>query len=202
MDNFYKDIAANTIAELLAALIIGGTAYIFRKKILRIVRSSTLKSKKKSPSLNLDIDFVKNERDEWVTIFVIENTGDIEISDLKVFLCSHNSPAELLVVEQIKIDEQRKWINNGGHRLQLNTRSLHEGCNAVEDERYFVEFIDDNDGTIYRMSRGAPSAKDGNMPFYGTMVCRKRLPRRGVKAVGRTQINKAAAKYDIDLTIG
>ena len=197
-----KDIVTSTVADLLAALVIAATAYVLRTKILRLFRASTLRSRNQSPSLSLEIDSVKNEHDEWVTIFVVENTGDIEISDLRVFLCSHNSSAESLVIKKIKIDEQRKWINDGGQRLQLNTRSLHEGCNVTEDERYFVEFVDDIDGTIFRMSRGVPSAKDGTMPFYGTVVCRKRLPRKGLTATGRDTIKKKSAKYDVDLAVG
>ena len=198
----FNELATSTLSSLLATLIIAAIAYIFRAKIKRLLRASTLKSKNQSPSMSLEVDFAHSAQNEPITTFVVENTGSIELSGIRVFLCSYNSPTSSLVVERIKVDGHRKWINSGGHRLQINTRSLHEGCNAIEDQRYFVEFIDDNDGTIYRLARGAPSPKDGAMPFYGTAVCRKRLPRRGINIVGKKKVKKAVEKYDVDLAVG
>jgi len=196
------DIATGTFANILAAAIVAVTAFVFRKKLRRIFRSSVLKSKNSSPNMTLEVDSARNTNNEWVTHFLIENTGEIEIADIRIYLCTHSPVTNYLTVERIKIDSQKKWINSGGHRLQIDTRSLHDGCNVTQDQRYFVEFIDDNDGTIYRLSRGAPSAKDGSMAHYGTTVCRKRLPRRGIRTNGTKKIKKAVGKYDIDLALG
>ena len=196
------EIITGTIANILAATTIGLVAYIFRAKLKRFFRNSVLKSKSTSPNLSLEISSTRNIHNEWETHFLIENMGEIEITDIRIYLCSNSSITEHLVIDRIKIDSQRKWINNGGHRLQINTRTLHDGCNVTSDQRYFVEFIDDNDGTIYRLSRGTPSPKDGSMAFYGTVVCRKRLPRNGLEVETYKKKREVVVKYDIDLAIG
>ena len=185
-----------------ATSIVAIFAYIFRVRIKRFFLISTLKSKNNSPSLSFDIDSTKNSHNEWTTHFLIENMGNIDATKLRIFLCSYNFSGKYLTVKSVKIEGQRKWINNGGQRVQINTQSLHDGCNLTEDQRYFVEFIDSNDGTIYRMAKGAPSAKDGTMAFYGTAICGKRLPKKGIQVKGVRAINRQVKKYDIDLAIG
>lgn len=148
------DIAGNILSNLASAGIVALIAYIFRSNIRNFFVEPALKSKVHSPSLSLEIDAVKNTRNQWVTIFLLENTGDVDVSDLRVFLCSYGLASGSLLIEPIKIEDQRKWINDAGQRIQINTLSLHEGCNLTEDQRFFVEFTDGNGGTIYRMSRG------------------------------------------------
>ena len=190
------------LSSLIAALIIAVIAWFFKYRIKRFFLGATLKSAADTPTITLDIESVKNERDEWITLFLIENVGSVDVNRIKVFLCSNNFPSNTLTISPIVIDDVSKWVNDKGQKIQINTRSLHDGCNVTEDQRYFVELIDENSGTIYRAARGAPSAKDGSMPSYATKVCRKRLPRRGLRAIGEEQIDKFSKKYDIDLALG
>lgn len=193
--------STGALSNLTAAVIMAAIAFIFRIRIKKFFLGSTLKAKGSSPSLSLEIDSVKSQDDEWITYFLIENTGSIDVAELRVFLCSSSPINEYLEIKDIRVEDQRKWINDGGQRIQISTSSLHDGCNVTVNQRYFVEFVDSNDQTIYRMCRGAPSAKDGSMASYETAVCRKRLPKRGLHIEGETKVEKAVKKYDIDLTI-
>ncbi len=191
-----------TLSSLTSAFIVALIVYSFRTRIKRIFTATNLKSKDKSPNVELEVDAVKDVYNRWKTVFIIENTGSIEVSNLRIYLCTHTYINEELVIKPIKIESQKKWINHDGQRLQIETFSLHEGCNLTSDQRYFIEFKDSLDGTTYRLSKGSPSAKDGNIAFYGTRICRKRLPRRGLNIKGSVKINDNVAKYDIDLTVG
>lgn len=196
------NLSIGILSSLIAALIIGAVAWLFKYRIKRFFLGTTLKSAADTPTITLDIEPVKNERDEWVTLFLVENVGSVEVSRIRVFLCSNSFPNNTLTISPIIIDDVSKWVNDKGQRIQISTRSLHDGCNLTEDQRYFVELIDENSGTIYRAARGGPSAKDGSMPAYATKVCRKRLPRRGLRAIGAGQIDRFSKKYDIDLALG
>lgn len=191
-----------TASSLLATLMVAIIAYIFRARIKSFFHGMTLQAPSNTPAISLEIDSVKNENDEWTTLFLIENIGNIDITKIRIYLCSRNFPSNRLSIRRIRIESERKWVNNGGHRIQISTRSLHDGCNLTEDQRYFVEFIDNNSGVIYRAARGGPSAKDGSMSIYGTIVCKKRLPSHGLAATSGKKIAKVSNKYDIDLALG
>ena len=76
----FNELATSTLSSLLATLIIAAIAYIFRAKIKRLLRASTLKSKNQSPSMSLEVDFAHSAQNEPITTFVVENTGSIELS--------------------------------------------------------------------------------------------------------------------------
>lgn len=202
----------NVISTIIAAALITFVGFAFRNKIRKVLNGVDLFTSDRTPDIEfVDMQYITNLKYNKNVIFLISNSGNINVSNIKLYKCSTENAGNPTFLSIVNLPYERQFTSVGhgsGETMQIAVdASYFKESDTYPDDRLFVEMTSE-DGSYFRATIIRTGETDpielGEGGVFADHIGRVSgpLPFWKISTNNPRRIDRLQRKYDIDLAVG